>query len=195
MRGPPARRASHRARRRGRKTDCARGKRMGANKVSEGGKGATPPRFARTLCRSRTEERKMGCVAAHGASTSGDEDSKKLLLVDRRSLRSRPASREGDNSSPFALLRSGTIALARDGAPHHATTRRRGRPWPRPHLLFDTKPSGLTGRSASAFLLSFVVRIAVVIAVHGLLPIRHAPCDRRCHILPSRLDEIGVAFV
>lgn len=70
----------------------------------------------------------MRCVAAHGASASRDEDSKKLLPARRRRLRSRPASREGDNSSPFAcfgrelspsLETKRRITLRREGAAVH----------------------------------------------------------------------------
>ena len=56
---------------------------------------------------------------------------------------------------PSLALRSGTIALARNKAPHHATTRRRGRPWPRPLRLYALSPRSSSRRSAGAFYVGY----------------------------------------
>ena len=96
--------------------------------VSEGGKGATPPRFARTLPRSGTKERKMGCLAGHGASASRGETSTEPIHVRRSRLQSRPTSRRGDNSSPYACASVGNYRPCSQQSTASRYDEKRGRP-------------------------------------------------------------------
>ena len=142
---PPPRRETHHAPPPGQKNNLRSEGKKEKRKIplNEGGKGgaSAAARSARTLPRSGTAERMMGCFAGHGASASRDEDSKNLLPVRRRSLQSRSTPRRGASCArtlharPPCTSRAApgrAAAFARRVAPreveHRFTLRRQARP-------------------------------------------------------------------
>ena len=154
-----------------------------------GGRGGLlPPRSARTLSRRSAEVSKMGRLRDTCSRRHGRLVSRKLLQSWRRSLRSRPASREGDNSSPFACAPVGNYRpRSKQGAAsrYDAKARPSMAAPPAPLCSFASQQPPPLGRC-------FLCR---VLEERRQLPVCHAACDRRRHVLPSRLDEIGVALV
>ena len=154
-----------------------------------GGRGGFCRRALRGHCRVVAQRcRRWGASATPARAAVGVWYRGSFLPARQRSLQSRPASREGDNSSPFAHAPVGNY---RPRSRRSAASRydKKARPSmaapPAPLCSFASRQTSPLGRC-------FLCR---VLEERRQLPVCHAACDRRRHVFPARLDEIGVALV